>query len=266
MWYSIYKLSFGGENMIELLKRNESSGEFCKADDLIPDAFENIDLMVSKKKSSMGVKEGFDNVDSITKVLKKKDLMILAGRPGHGKTTFAANLAHNLAMSDLSVAYCHLELSQKQFVSSILCGASGVTDEIIGSGTVDDEKMNQLLNVAKIISDKRLFLEDNSYLTPDVLADKCKKIKHTEGLDVVIIDYLQLMHYGNGKTSFQSRKEEMDSILKELKDLAKDLDITIIALSQVSRDVESKGKIDMFDFRESNGIEQYADTVLFLSR
>ena len=109
-------------------------------------------------------------------------------------------------------------------------------------------------------------MEDNSYLTPDVLADKCKKIKHTEGLDVVIIDYLQLMHYGNGKTSFQSRKEEMDSILKELKDLAKDLDITIIALSQVSRDVESKGKIDMFDFRESNGIEQYADTVLFLSR
>ena len=252
--------------MLELLRKNESSGEFTKANELIPNAFKHIDSMICNKDSSSGIKTGFDNLDSLMQIIRKKELMVLASRPGVGKTTFAVNLAYNLAMNNLSVVYYSLELSGKQLVSSILCGANGVTDEAISSGSIDDGKMKELLNIAKIISDKRLFLDCNSYLTTDGLADKCRKIKHTEGLDVVIIDYLQLMYCGNDKISFQSRKEEIDSLLKELMELAKDLDISIVALSQLHRSAESKEKPDMQEFWESSGVEKYANTILLLSR
>ena len=260
----LLKLNIGGSSMLELLRKNESSGEFRRANELIPNAFELIDSMICNRDSRLGIKTGFDNLDSIMQVIRKKELMVLASRSGVGKSTFILNIAYNLAMNNLSVLYYSLELSGKQLVSSILCSAGGVTDEIIASGNIDDGKMSGLFNVAWTISNKRLFLDYSSYLTTDVLADKCRKIKHAESLDVVIIDYLQLM--GNDKISFQSRKEEIDSMLKELKELAKDLDISIVVLSQLYQSADSKEKPDMQDFGESSGVEKYANTILLLSR
>ena len=192
--------------------------------------------------------------------------MVLASRPGVGKTTFALNIAYNLAMNNLSIAYYSLEFSGKQLASSILCGAGGVTDEKIASGEIDDRSINGLLNAAKIISDKRLFFYNNPDLTTTELANKCKKIKDKDGLDFIIIDYLQLMHYSNDKTSFSSLKEEADNKLNDLKNFAKDLDIGIIVLSQLCSDVDLKEKPDVSDFRESSGVEKYANTILLLSR
>jgi replicative DNA helicase len=193
-----------------------------------------------------------------------------------GKTTFSLNLAYNICgKSDLSVAFFSLEMTSAQLVKKVIADLSGVSNTAMRSGRIGDEGMNDLLEAARQLEGKRFFINDNSYLTIADLRNKCMKIQRREGLDIVFIDYLQLMHAGtnyrnsgNSKNGFQSRQEEIAEISRNIKGLAKDLNVPIIALSQLSREVENRKDAvpQLSDLRESGAIEQDADIVMFLSR
>ena len=259
------------------LSSTNNDKSYVRACELVPEVFEDIDKAVKSIDGITGIKTSFPSLDDVTAGLQRTDMIVLAGRPGHGKTTFALNLAVNMcADSGYKVAFFSLEMNNKQLVKKVLADLSGVSSDNMRSGRISDKGMQDLLVAAKRIDKKNFFLEDNSYLTIADLRNKCTKIKNQEkGLDIVFIDYLQLMHAGtnyrnsgNSKNGFASRQEEIAEISRNIKALAKDLDVPIVALSQVSREVENrKDQIpQMSDLRESGAIEQDADIIMFLSK
>ena len=250
---------------------------YVRAYELVPEVFEDLDKAAKSPNGITGIKTGFSNLDYVTAGLQRTDMIVLAGRPGHGKTTFALDLALNMcADSNYKVAFFSLEMTNKQLVKKVLADLSGVSSTDMRSGRVGEKGMNDLLVAMKRIDKKDFFLEDNSYLTIADLRNKCMKIKTQEkGLDAVFIDYLQLMHAGtnyrnsgNSRNGFASRQEEIAEISRNIKALAKELDVPIIALSQVTREVENrKDQVpQLSDIRESGAIEQDADIIMFLSK
>lgn len=264
------------DNFFKLSSTNIDKS-YIRASDLVSEVFEDLDKAAKSADGITGIKTGFDSLNNVTAGLQRTDMIVLAGRPGHGKTTFALNLAVNMcADGGYSVAFFSLEMTNKQLVKKILSDLSGVSSTDMRSGRVSDSGMDALLVAVKRIDKKNFFLEDNSYLTIADLRNKCMKIKTQEkGLDIVFIDYLQLMHAGmnyrnsgNSKNGFASRQEEIAEISRNIKALAKELDVPIVALSQVSREVENrKDQVpQLSDLRESGAIEQDADVIMFLSR
>ena len=257
------------------LSTSHDDRSYVKADKLLPSIFDDIEEAIKTPGGITGVKTSYKRLDEMTSGFQKTDMIILAGRPGKGKTTFALNLAYNICgKSDKSVAFFSLEMTDKQLVKKIIAELSRVTLSDMRSGKIGDEGMNSLIEAARQLENKRLFINDNSYLTIAELRNKCMKIQKREGLDIVFIDYLQLMHAGsnyrnssNSKNGFLSRQEEIAEISRNIKGLAKDLDVPIIALSQVNREVENRKdeKLQLSDIRESGAIEQDADIVMFLN-
>ena len=264
------------EDFYKLSSTNKDKS-YVRAYELVAKVFEDLDKAAKSVNGITGIKTGFSSLDHVTAGLQRTDMIVLAGRPGHGKTTFALNLAVNMcADSGYNVAFFSLEMTNKQLVKKVLADLSGVSSTDMRSGRVSERGMNDLFIAAKRIDKKNFFLEDNSYLTIADLRNKCLKIKRQEnGLDIVFIDYLQLMHAGtnyrnsgNSKNGFASRQEEIAEISRNIKALAKELDVPIVALSQVSREVENrKDQVpQLSDIRESGAIEQDADIIMFLSR
>ena len=189
-----------------------------------------------------------------------------------GKTTFALNLAFNIAKNNQSVLFFSLEMNDIQLVQRVLASTSGVSSSLMKTGKLGDNYLSDLVEGARQIHNKKLFIIDNTFVTISELRNKCMKVKTKEGLDTVFIDYLQLMHAGtnyrnsqNSKNGFMSRQEEVAEISRNIKALAKELDVPIIALSQLSRDAE-KSKPQLSDLRESGAIEQDADIVMLLDK
>ncbi|HLR37039.1 MAG TPA: replicative DNA helicase [Chitinophagaceae bacterium] len=240
--------------------------------DVLKQTLERIEALRESDEDISGVPSGYQHMDGITRGWQPTDLVILAARPSVGKTAFALNLALNAATDSVKPtpsAIFSLEMSAGQIVQRMLSMKSEVLLERLSSGKMEDYEMKQLMvKGVEPLSETDVFIDDTPALNMFELRAKCRRLKHKNNLGLVIIDYLQLMTGGNDKNS--NREQEISKISRDLKGLAKELNLPIIALSQLSREVERRrdgNKMPMLsDLRESGAIEQDADMVLFLYR
>lgn len=248
------------------LRKNYSSMQ-----DIIVDTIEQISQARNEKDDVTGVPSGFPSLDAITGGWQKSDLIILAARPAVGKTAFALNLAMNAAMDPhkpRGVAIFSLEMGNTQIVKRMLSCVTQVRLENISRGRMEDYEFTQLTQRMEPLAKAPIFIDDQAGLNIFELRAKCRRLKTKNDIGMVIIDYLQLMQ---GSDKAGNREQEISKISRELKMLAKELDIPVLALSQLSRAVETrggdKGKIpQLSDLRESGAIEQDADMVMFIYR
>ena len=242
---------------------------YDKMSTLIRQALEQIEEIKNKEDGLSGIPSGFSDLDRVTSGWQKSDLVILAARPGMGKTAFVLSMARNTAVQfNKPVAVFSLEMSSVQLVNRLISSESGIPAEKLRKGNLEDHEWIQLNQQITSLSEAPLFIDDTPALTVFELRAKCRRLVRNNGVEMVIIDYLQLMHAGNSNKS-GNREQEISTISRSLKSIAKELNIPIIALSQLSRAVETRGgdkRPMLSDLRESGAIEQDADIVCFIYR
>ena len=242
-------------------------------DSVLVKTIQRIEDMRNKNEDITGVPSGFANLDKITYGWQRTDLIILAARPSVGKTAFALNLARNAALNPAkptAVAFFSLEMSAGQLVQRILSAESEIGLEKISRGKMEDYEMEQLYKRGiQKLADAKLFIDDTPALNIFELRAKCRRLKNAHDIGLILIDYLQLMS-GTGENRNSNREQEISNISRSLKALAKELQVPVIALSQLSREVEKRkdgNKMpQLSDLRESGAIEQDADMVCFIYR
>ena len=255
------------KSVFELLQKRNTS-DFVPIKQVVLNALERIEKASKTKGTVTGIPTGFIDLDYKLSGLQPSDLILVAARPSMGKTAFVLNIAQYIAFKkDKSVAIFSLEMSKEQLVNRLFSLESQVDAQAIRSGNMKDSDWEKLIEGAGIIGQSHLIIDDTPGISISELRSKCRKYKLEQGLDVVIIDYLQLMTGSVGKSS-ESRQQEISEISRSLKGLARELNVPVIALSQLSRAVESRpDKRPMLsDLRESGAIEQDADVVMFLYR
>lgn len=233
--------------------------------DVVRATIAQIEAAYDNDDSITGLGTGFRDLDKLTHGLQKGDLIIVAARPAMGKTSFCLNLAANAALKHGgSVAIFSLEMPSEQLCSRILAAQARIDLSRLRGGFLTDEDWAKLPEAANNLSQSKLFLDDTPGASPSTIRAKCRRLARREGLDLVIIDYLQLMSLAGSK----SREQEISQISRSLKHLAKEIGIPVIALSQLNRGVESRTdkRPLMSDLRESGAIEQDADIIMFLYR
>lgn len=255
------------KSIFELLQRR-NTGEFVPIKQVVLNALERIEKASRSKGTVTGIPTGFIDLDYKLSGLQPSDLVLIAARPSMGKTAFVLNIAQYIAFKkDRSVAIFSLEMSKEQLVNRLFSLESQVDAQSIRTGNMKDSDWEKLIEGAGIIGRSRLIIDDTPGISISELRSKCRKYKLEHELDVVIIDYLQLMTGSVGKSQ-ESRQQEISEISRSLKGLARELNVPVIALSQLSRAVESRpDKRPMLsDLRESGAIEQDADVVMFIYR
>ncbi|MTI46228.1 replicative DNA helicase [Sporosalibacterium faouarense] len=253
------------KKIFDITQRRGHEG-FAPIKDVLLDSFNRIEEMSKKKDGITGLATGFIDLDNKTSGLQKSDLVLIAARPSMGKTTFGINIAQNCALrSDASVAVFSLEMSKEQLVQRMLSTESHVELGKIINGTLSEDEWPRLVSAMGPLSKSKVFIDDTPGITIMEMKAKCRKLKVEQGLDLVLVDYLQLMQ-GNGK--IESRQQEISAISRGLKGLAKEMECPVIALSQLSRAPELRAdhRPILSDLRESGAIEQDADIVMFLYR
>ena len=253
------------KQIFEVTKRRGSS-DFVPIEDVVMNALDAIERAGKAKGETTGVPTGFKDLDYATAGLQPSDLVLIAARPSMGKTAFALNIALHAAMKEKrKVAMFSLEMSKEQLVNRFLAMESKVSSQKIRIGDLNPSEWQALSAGATEVAGATIVIDDTPGITPGELRSKCRKLKLEKGLDLIIIDYLQLMS-GSGRTD--SRQQEVSDISRSLKSLARELNVPVVALSQLSRKVEDRtDKRPMLsDLRESGAIEQDADVVMFLYR
>lgn len=233
---------------------------------LLTKAVEKVEELFKSDEPLTGISSGFTKFDEMTSGLQNSDLIIVAGRPSMGKTSFAMNLAENAAVSgEKSVAVFSMEMPGDQLAMRMMSSLGRIDQHNLRTGKLQDHDWPRLTSSVAMLSKARLFIDDTAALSPTELRARTRRLKREHGLDLVIIDYLQLMQV-TGTT--ENRTTEISEISRSLKALAKELQVPIIALSQLNRSVEQRPdkRPVMSDLRESGGIEQDADVILFIYR
>lgn len=249
-----------------LQKRN--TGEYVPIKQVVLNALDRIEKASKNKGTVTGIPTGFIDLDYKLSGLQPSDLVLVAARPSMGKTAFVLNIAQYMAFKkDKGVAIFSLEMSKEQLVNRLFSLESQVDAQALRTGNMKDSDWEKLIEGAGIIGKSNLIIDDTPGISVSELRSKCRKYKLEHGLDIVIIDYLQLMTGSVGKNS-ESRQQEISEISRSLKGLARELNVPVVALSQLSRAVESRpDKRPMLpDLRESGAIEQDADVVMFIYR
>lgn len=233
--------------------------------DTLIESYDHIGELIKHKGTIVGVPTGFTDLDEMTSGLQKSDLVIIAGRPSMGKTAFALNLAQNAAEKGATVCVFSLEMSAEQLVKRMLCAEAAVDMQHVNSGSVDDNELLRIADALPSLSGCNIYIDDNAAAGVAGIRSKCRRLQSREGLDLVIIDYLQLMQT-TGKSD--NRVLEISEITRSLKIMARELNIPIILLSQLSRGPEARKdhRPMMADLRESGAIEQDADLIMMLYR
>lgn len=253
-------------NLFEISQRN-LKGEAIQINPLLGKAVEQMQTASKRQSGLSGLATGFHNLDKETSGWQKSDLIIIAARPAMGKTAFVLSMALNIAMSGNPVAVFSLEMSNLQLVNRLISNACEIPGNKIKSGQLSDIEWTQLLSRMPRLQDIPLFVDDTSGLSMMELRTKARRLVREHGVQLIVIDYLQLMTAG---IKLGSREQEVSTISRSLKQLAKELDIPIIALSQLNRKLEDRGNKDkrpqLSDLRESGAIEQDADIVCFIHR
>ena len=248
--------------------QQRGGSEFEPIRDVVLRTLDSIEKAAKQKGNITGLETGFRDLDAKTAGLQKSDLILIAARPAMGKTAFVLNIAEYVALhSNSTIALFSLEMSKEQLVKRMLAMNSMVDSQKIRTGDLEDDDWDKLVGSVRKIGNSNLVIDETSGITASELRSKCRKLKIEQGLDLVIIDYLQLMT-GAGKRKSDSRQQEISDISRSLKVMARELNVPVIALSQLSRAVESRpDKRPMLsDLRESGAIEQDADIVMFIYR
>lgn len=269
----VFDLLDDAEGKLFEITNNHLKKNFDSIDKVLMKTIQRIEDMRSRQEEITGVPSGFPSLDKVTYGWQKSDLVILAARPAVGKTAFALNLARNAAMNPSKptpVAFFSLEMSSAQLVARILSAESEIWLEKISRGKMEDYEMQQLFKKGiQPLSQAPIYIDDSAALNIFEFRAKCRRLVQKHGVGMVIIDYLQLMS-GGGEGRNTNREQEISTISRNLKQLAKELDIPILALSQLSREVEKRkdgNKMpQLSDLRESGAIEQDADMVMFIYR
>lgn len=251
--------------MFHLLQKR-TTGEFVPIQQVVLNAINKIEMASKTQGNVTGLPTGFIDLDYKTSGLQPSDLILIAARPSMGKTAFALNIAQYMAFKKgITVAMFSLEMSKEQFVNRLLAMESRVDSQALRTGNLKDEDWTKLVEGADIIGNSNLIIDDTPGISISELRSKCRKYKLEHDLGIIIIDYLQLMS-GSGRTD--SRQQEISEISRALKALARELNVPVVALSQLSRAVEQRPdhRPMLSDLRESGAIEQDADVVMFLYR
>lgn len=257
----------GAEKKIFDLLQNKNQKGYVPIKDILVDSFTQLEELYNKKQHITGVPTGFSDLDYRTAGLHGSELILIAARPAMGKSAFALNIATNVALkSNIPVAIFSLEMSKEQMVNRILCSEAMVDSNKVKTGKLEDEDWSKLAEAIGPLSETGIYIDDTPGISVMEIRAKCRKLKLEKDIGLVVIDYLQLIQ-GNGKRSF-NREQEISEISRSLKILSKELNVPVIALSQLSRAVEQRPdhRPMLSDLRESGAIEQDADIVMFLYR
>lgn len=254
------------KRMFQLLQRR-TGGECVPIRQVVLNALGTIEKASQMKGTVTGVSTGFVDLDYKTSGLQPSDFILVAARPSMGKTAFVLNMAQHMAFrKEKTVAIFSLEMSKEQLVNRLFSLESKVDSQKIRTGNLEDEDWAKLIEGAGIIGNSHLIIDDTPGISISELRSKCRKFKLEQGLDIIIIDYLQLMS-GSGRGG-DSRQQEISDISRALKGVARELNVPVVALSQLSRAVEKRDdkRPMLSDLRESGAIEQDADVVMFIYR
>ena len=248
------------------LVQNRNSKGYASMKEILVDAFDSIEKMYQNKSRLSGIESGFIDLDEKISGLNNSDLIIVAARPAMGKSAFVLNIASFVAMHDkVPVMIFSLEMSKEQLVKRILSSESEIDSMKLNNANLDSDEWLKLGEASGRLSDIPIYIDDTPALSSSEIRAKCRKAKLEKNVGLIIIDYLQLME---SRTNNASRQQEISEISRSLKILAKELDVPVIALSQLSRATESRAdhRPMLSDLRESGSIEQDADIVMFLHR
>lgn len=254
------------EGLFQIAEGNLKKG-YSKVDGLVHEAMHEIEEASKNKDGISGVPSGFTDLDRITSGWQRSDMIVLAARPGMGKTAFVLSMARNTAVQfQQPVAVFSLEMSNIQLTKRMMAMETGISSEKLRKGFTDPKEWDKLHKGVKSLTDAPIFIDDTPALSVFELRAKCRRLKMQHDIQLVIIDYLQLMTAG---VKGGNREQEISTISRSIKEIAKEIDVPIIALSQLSRSVETRGgskKPLLSDLRESGAIEQDADMVCFIYR
>lgn len=253
------------EGLIYQLAQNEQNGDLEHISPSLNLAIKNMDEIAKNGGKIKGISTGITEFDKLTNGLQNSDLILLAARPGVGKTSFALNIAINSALEQKkSCAIFSLEMPKIQLAQRAICSVAMVSMSKAKTGKLNKDDWKYIWLANKKLSEASIYIDDSTMNTPMDILDKCRRLKREKGLDIVVIDYLQLMSGVSKKTD--NRQQEISEITRYLKITAKELDVPIILLSQLSRAIEQRKdhKPMLSDLRESGAIEQDADIVLFI--
>ena len=248
------------------ISQEKSGDDIQPINVVLQDTFEMIEKLCTDKSEVTGITTGFADLNKKINGLQRTDLILLAARPAMGKTAFSLNLVQNAALKgDASVAVFSLEMSKEQLVQRMLSAQSNVELSKIKTGNLGESDWPRIIDGMAVLSEANIFIDDTPGIKISEIRSKCRRLKIEKGLDLILIDYLQLME-GEGKN--ENRQQEIAKISRSLKILAKELDCPVVALSQLSRSPELRKdhRPILSDLRESGSIEQDADIVMFLYR
>jgi len=256
------------EQKIFKVAEKHLKGKFIPIKSILEDSFERIDELHKDKDKLRGVPTGFKELDGILAGLQPSDLIIIAARPSVGKTSLALNMAENIAGKDgIPVAVFSLEMSKEQLVDRLLASEAKIDSWKLRTGNLDDNDFPKIGRAMATLSEAPLFIDDSPLINVLEMRTKARRLQSEKGLGLIIVDYLQLMQ-GQGSKNSENRVQEISAISRELKGLARELSVPVVALSQLSRSVESRPdkRPILSDLRESGSIEQDADVVMFIYR
>jgi replicative DNA helicase len=260
-------LDFAEQTIFEIAER-EARGRKGYKDikDLLVAALERVDELFQRDNPITGVATGYDDLDHRMAGLQRSDLIIIAGRPSMGKTALAINIAEHAAIKDrMTVAVFSMEMSGEQLAMRMMSSLGRIDQHKVRTGDLSDDDWPRLTSAVGILSEAKMFVDDTPALTPAELRARCRRIYRENGLDLIVVDYMQLMQVP-GTT--ENRATEISEISRSLKAMAKELNVPVVALSQLNRSLEQRPnkRPVMSDLRESGAIEQDADVILFIYR
>tara|TARA_B100000212_G_scaffold339662_1_gene318550 strand:- start:2311 stop:3702 length:1392 start_codon:yes stop_codon:yes gene_type:complete len=250
---------------------NNSQSNILSMKELVPQSIDRLQVLSESGSALIGASTGFKAMDKMLQGLQDGDLIVVAGRPSMGKTAFALNIAENVALNEENpggVLFFSLEMSAEQLTTRLLAGMSRFNQQDIRSGRLDNQQLSYIFEQGNKLKKIPFFIDDSSLLSPMELRARARRVNRTEpnGLSLIVVDYLQLMQIPG---SNENRVNQISEISRSLKSLARELNVPVIALSQLSRAVEQRGrdkKPMMSDLRDSGAIEQDADVIIFLYR
>ncbi len=253
------------QQIFEIGRRGKQQG-FASLKDVLVQAFDSIEKLYDEKKGVTGLSTGFPDLDRVTSGFQNSDLIIIAARPSMGKTTLALNMTQQIAVKEkMPTAFFSMEMSKEQLAQRLLCAESQIDAQNMRRGFLSQDEWQKLTRAVGPLSESPLYIDDSGNLSVMEIRAKSRRLKAEKGLQAIFVDYLQLMR---GFSRAESRQQELSEISRALKALAKELQVPVIALSQLSRAVEKRPdrRPILSDLMESGGIEANADVVMFIYR
>jgi replicative DNA helicase len=258
-------LDYAERSIFAISEQGTRGGGFQPLTKLLSGAVDRIDKLYQSDSPISGLPTGFTDLDDMTSGLQSADLIIVAGRPSMGKTSLAMNIAENVAMKKLPVAIFSMEMPGEQLAMRMLASMSRINTHKVRTGKLSDDDWPRITSTMSLLAQAPIFIDDTPGLTPMELRTRARRLKREHGLELVLVDYLQMMQLFEGN---ENRATEISNITRALKNLAKELNVPLIAMSQLNRSLEQRPnkRPVMSDLRESGSIEQDADVIIFIYR